>query len=270
MQSELSNQFSSSHGTVRYGVTGQGEPLVLVHGTPWSSFNWRKIIPALSNWFTVYYYDLPGYGQSEKSSGDVSLGIQNIVLKELIDFWGLNSPKVLGHDFGGATVLRAHLLSGQHFEKIMLVDPVAVSPWGSPFFAHVASHEAAFTGLPVYIHDAVLEAYINGATYTPMDKETAEGIKSAWIGAESQPAFYRQIAQSDRKYTDEVEPLYGNIRVPVCLIWGEGDQWIPLERGKQLHSMIPSSEFVTFKECGHLVQEDQPAQLVSHILRFML
>jgi len=43
----------------------------------------------------------------------------------------------VGHDFGGTTVLRTHLISERKFEKIVLIDPVAVSPWGSPFFQHV-------------------------------------------------------------------------------------------------------------------------------------
>ena len=267
---QLTKKFNSSYGIIRYDIQGQGEPLILVHGTPWSSYNWRKIIPALSQWFTVYYYDLLGYGQSEKNVKDVSLGIQNKVLEELINFWQLSNPKIVGHDFGGATVLRTHLLNNQSFKKIILIDPVAVSPWGSSFFTHVAHYEQAFSGLPEYIHDAILTRYVEGATYNPMDKETVEGIKKYWLGEEGQVAFYRQIAQSSQKYTDEVEHLYENIKIPVCLLWGENDQWIPIEKGRQLNSSIKTSIFIPIKKSGHLVQEDQPAVLVSYILKFML
>ena len=128
MAFELTKEFKSSYGAVKYDMRGQGNPLILVHGTPWSSFNWRKVIPALSQWFTVYYYDLLGYGQSEKNVDNVSLGIQNEILKELINFWQLENPKIVGHDFGGTTVLRTHLLNHQSFQKIMLITPVTVSP----------------------------------------------------------------------------------------------------------------------------------------------
>lgn len=267
---ELTKEFKSSYGAVKYDIQGQGDPLILVHGTPWSSFNWRKVIPALSQWFTVYYYDLLGYGQSEKNADNVSLGIQNEVLKELINFWKLENPKIVGHDFGGATVLRTHLLNHQSFHKIMLIDPVAVSPWGSPFFTHVAQYEQAFRGLPDYIHDAVLTSYVAGATYHSMNQETLRGILKPWLGEEGQVAFYRQIAQSSQIYTDEVEPLYPNIHVPVCLLWGENDLWIPLEKGNQLNQKIKNSTFIPVSEAGHLVQEDQPALLISYILKFML
>ena len=53
--------------TVRYGIRGNGPPVIAVHGTPWSSFNLRHLIDALSKTFTVYYYDLVGYGQSDNA-----------------------------------------------------------------------------------------------------------------------------------------------------------------------------------------------------------
>jgi pimeloyl-ACP methyl ester carboxylesterase len=54
------------------------------------------------------------------------------------------SPAIVGHDFGGTTVLRAHLLDGRDFAKVVLIDPVAVGPWGSPFFNHARRHREAF------------------------------------------------------------------------------------------------------------------------------
>jgi pimeloyl-ACP methyl ester carboxylesterase len=88
----LREEFSYSTGKIRYYVAGGGLPLVLVHGTPWSSYNWRHIIPALAQWWTVYFYDLLGYGQSEKYPGqDVSVGAQNQVLAALLNLGGLLS-----------------------------------------------------------------------------------------------------------------------------------------------------------------------------------
>ncbi|MCF6408889.1 alpha/beta fold hydrolase [Pseudalkalibacillus salsuginis] len=266
----LTKSFSSTYGKVSYDVKGNGAPLVLVHGTPWSSFNWRHIIPGLSQWFTVYYYDLIGYGDSEKGDRDVSLGIQNKVLKELLDFWCLNNPFVIGHDFGGTTVLRTHLVEEQAFEKIILIDPVAISPWGSPFFSHVNKFEAAFQGIPEYIHEAIVSTYVQGAMYKDMDTETLNGIKQPWLGSSGQEAFYRQIAQAHQKYTDEIEPMYSTINKPVLIMWGEEDTWIPIKTGHKLHGKIKSSEFVSIPHAGHLVQEDQPSILISKILKFLL
>src|SRR5699024_2711221 len=162
---KLPNSYDFDGREVRYQVAGKGPPLVIVHGTPWSSFNLRHLIDGLGNDFTVYYYDLIGYGQSSKTEGDVSLGVQNKVLDALLTHWGLERPVVVGHDFGGATRLRTHLINGRAFEKMVLIDPVAVSPWGSPFFRHVNEHEKAFAGVPDFIHDAIVRTYIETAAF---------------------------------------------------------------------------------------------------------
>lgn len=267
----LNKEFASSSGKIAYDVAGAGPPLVLVHGTPWSSFNWRHLIPALAQWWTVYYYDLAGYGQSEKYPGqDVSLATQNQVLAALLDHWALESPFIVGHDFGGTTVLRTHLLEKRDFRKIALIDPVAVGPWGSPFFQHVREHQPAFESLPAYIHEAILLAYVRGASYHPMAGDTLAEIVQPWLGEVGQAAFYRQIVQADQRFTAEIEPRYGSITRPVLILWGEEDEWIPLTKGRELHRAIPTSEFHSIPQAGHLVQENAPAMVASHLIKFFL
>ncbi len=254
---------------VKYGVIGDGSPVVVVHGTPWSSFNLRHVIEALSKSFTVYYYDLVGYGQSDKSPGDVSLCIQNQILDKLIDHWGLKNPAIIGHDFGGTTVLRTHLLNGCDFRKIVLIDPVAISPWGSPFFQHVNAHEAAFAGVPDYIHEAIVRAYVKTAAFKPIDDATLDMIVRPWTGSDGKAAFYRQIAQANSSFTKEIQHLYGKITTPVLILWGREDTWIPLEKGEALHEMIPDSLFHIINDAGHLVIEEQPDRLIEKIRPFL-
>lgn len=205
MSWKLPEFFTWNGREVRYGRIGNGPPVVLVHGTPWSSFNMRHLVCGLSETHTVYYFDLLGYGASDRGPGDVSLAVQNKVLVSLVEFWELERPAVIGHDFGGATVLRAHLLDGKAFEKIVLIDPVALSPWGSPFFRHVREHEAAFAGVPDFVHEAILKAYIETAVYEELPETVLRQTLEPWIGEVGKAAFYRQIAQADSIYTEEVE-----------------------------------------------------------------
>ena len=265
----LANALDVDGREVRYGRAGDGPPMVLVHGTPWSSFNLRHLIRRMSDAYTVYFFDLLGYGESNMEEGDVSLGVQNGVLDALLDHWGLDAPIVVGHDFGGATVLRTHLLDRRPFERIVLIDPVAVSPWGSPFFRHVAAHEAAFAGLPDYVHEAVVRAYVRTAAFAPLDEATLDGIVLPWTRPRGKAAFYRQMAQADSRYTDEVQRLYPTISVPTLILWGREDAWIPLARGEELHGTIPASTLRVIEDAGHLVIEEKPDELVREILAFV-
>jgi pimeloyl-ACP methyl ester carboxylesterase len=265
----LTRSFDFHGDTVRYDILGEGPPLVLVHGTPFWSYEWRRIAAAIAPTHRVHAYDMLGYGQSLKRRGqDVSLGVQNRVFTALLDHWRLKRPAVVAHDFGGATALRAHLLDHRDYEKLLLVDPVAIRPWGSPFVQHVREHEAAFAGVPSYLQEAIVRAYLRTAMHRRLlDGELAPYV-APWLGEDGQPALYRQIAQMDLKYTDEIEPFLGNIRCPVSILWGEEDGWIPVEHGRRLHEMIAGSTFRTVPEAGHLVQEDAPEAIVAAILRF--
>jgi pimeloyl-ACP methyl ester carboxylesterase len=265
----LENRFDFEGRDVRWGVMGQGKAIVIVHGTPWSSFNLRHLIFGLSKEYKVYYLDLLGYGQSDKSDNDVSLGIQNKVLAKLIDFWKLDKPLVIGHDFGGTTVLRTHLLNNKQYEKLVVIDPVAISPWGSPFFNHVNKHEEAFSGMPDYIHEAIVETYIKTAAHNNLNQETIKGIVEPWKGEKGKAAFYRQIAQADSKYTDEIQDKYSTIKIPTLILWGEDDKWIPLENGKKLNKLIPNSQLKTISNSGHLVIEEKYQDLLTEIRKFI-
>lgn len=102
--------------------------------------------------------------------------------------------------------------------RLTLVDPVALSPWGSPFVQHVRKHEAAFSGLPEYIHEAIVPAYIRGAVRRSLSHDELAPYVRPWLGEVGQAAFYRQIAQMDLRYTDEVAPRYPEIRCPTLIL----------------------------------------------------
>jgi pimeloyl-ACP methyl ester carboxylesterase len=267
---ELPETYDFGGQAVRWGRIGSGPPLVLLHGTPFSSYEWHRVAPHLARSRTVHFHDMSGYGASEKRDGQgVSLGIQNVVLAELFAHWGLDCPDVVAHDFGGATALRAHLLDGLDYRSLTLIDPVAIAPWGSALVQHVREHEAAFAGMPGYMHDAILPAYLQSAMHRTATPETLAPYVQPWQGEENQRAFYRQIAQMDRCHTDEVEPLYPQIRCPVQILWGERDRWIPIAEGRRVAAMIPGAAFHPVPDCGHLMQEDAPEASVAHVLPFL-
>lgn len=253
---------------VRWGTCGEGPPLVAIHGTPFSSQVWRRIAPQLADRRTVYFFDLVGYGQSEMRDGkDVSLAVQNKVLAALFDEWGLDRPDVLAHDFGGATALRAYYLNGLRYASLTIFDAVALAPWGSPFVQHVRKHENAFSAMPDYMHRALLNAYLQTSAHNPLSDQVLDIYCGPWLGPTGQPAFYRQIAQMDQKYTDEVQRMYRVMDCPVTVLWGENDQWIPRVKGDELAALISGSPCVRIPNAGHLVQEDRPEAIVAAVLK---
>lgn len=256
---------------VHWSRQGSGPAVVFCHGTPWSSALWRRIAEALSRDFTVYLWDMLGYGESTMSEGqDVSLAIQGELLAGLLEHWKLADPHLVAHDFGGAVALRAHLLHGARFSTLALVDVVALAPWGSEFFRLVASHASVFAKLPPPLHEALVRAYIAGAAHRPLAKEELDMLVGPWLGPPGQGAFYRQIEQADERYTDELEPLYPTIRMPALIAWGVEDPWIPVDRAHRLAGLLPGAELHLLPGAGHLVQLEAPEELTAILQRWLL
>ncbi len=245
--------------------------MVFCHGTPWSSELWRPVAEALAPHFTVYLWDMPGYGESSKHPEHrVSLDVQGELFSDLLTFWGLRSPHVVAHDYGGAVALRGHLLHGSACASLALVDVVALRPWGSDFFRLVRDHADVFAALPPTVHEGALRAYVSGASHRGLTPGALDALIRPWLDAAGQAAFYRQIAEADEIYTDQVEPLYPAIDVPVLVVWGRDDAWIPIDRAHRLHELIPGARLTVIEQAGHLIQLDQPEALTAALTHWLV
>ncbi|WP_326685855.1 MULTISPECIES: alpha/beta hydrolase [unclassified Streptomyces] len=270
----LARTYESANGTVRWAALGDPAlpPVVLLHGTPWSSYTWREVARALAASHRVYVWDMPGYGTSAKYEGqDVSLGAQARVFTELLAHWGLERPAVLAHDFGGTVAMRAHLLHGAAFERLALVDVVvAFDSWGSPTYKLMGAHPEIFSQLPPALHRALVREYISSASSPGLHPDVLDRLTEPWLGEAGQPAFFRQIAQNDHRWTREAEVKYGETAMPVLVCWGADDTWIAADNAHELAGRIPGAQLRLIEGAGHLVQEDTPAQLTAALVRFLL
>ena len=270
MSAVLTEVFSWRGREVRWERMGSGPDVVFCHGTPWSSQLWRPHGEALARYFTVHLWDMPGYGQSSKDAQHrVSLDCQAELFADLLSHWGVVAPRVVAHDFGGAVALRAHLLHGVAFTSLALVDVVALAPWGSDFFRLVREHADVLAALPPVIHEGALRAYIAGASHAGVSSAAMTALVSPWLDEVGQAAFYRQIAQADQVYTDEIEHLYSQVDLPVLVVWGREDTWIPVDRAHRLAATIPGARLEVIEGAGHLIQLDQPAALATTLARWL-
>ncbi|GAB2708696.1 alpha/beta fold hydrolase [Nocardia thraciensis] len=245
---------------------GSGPDVVFCHGTPFSSVLWQPFAEALARDFTVYLWDMPGYGRSSKESDHaVDFGSQAAAFAALLEHWGLTAPHVIAHDFGGAVSLRAHLVEQAAYASLMLVDVVAIPPSGSPFFRYVQENPDLLGQLPDYIHRALVRAYVQNASATELPEPILDALVQPWTGAEGQPAFYRQIAQYDEKFLRENEDRLGDMEIPVHIVWGEADGWIPADRAHRLHDLIPGSTLRLVPGANHLMHYDAPVALMHEV-----
>jgi len=262
----LTEQFDWRGREIAWGRMGAGPAVVLCHGTPWSSHVWSPFARTLSRDFTVYMWDMPGYGRSSKHAEHaVDVGTQADAFAALLEHWSLDRPHVVAHDVGGAVSLRTHLVLGAPYASLMLVDVVAIPPSGSPFYAFVHSHADVLAELPAYIHRAIVRAYVQDASHRGLRDDDLDALVEPWIGELGQPAFYRQIAQYDERFLDDIEQRLAQIDIPVRVLWGTEDSWIPARVAEALARLIPGATLQLISGAGHLVHYDAPVPLTDEL-----
>jgi pimeloyl-ACP methyl ester carboxylesterase len=267
---DLTEHFEWQGRQIAWGRAGDGPVVVFCHGTPWSSVLWRPIADALTARYTVYLWDMPGYGRSSKHPDHpVDFGVQADAFNALLRHWEVARPHVIAHDFGGAVSLRTHLVGGAEYASLMLIDVVAIPPSGSPFFKFVQDNPGLLDQLPGYVHRAIVRAYISNASSAALRHDDLDGLVNPWTGDQGQPAFYRQIVDYDERFLRENEELLAKVAVPVHIVWGEQDAWIPVERAERLHTLIPHSTLCTVPGSNHLIQFDAPERLMYEVTTWL-
>jgi len=241
---------------------------VLVHGTPSRALVWREVATELARDHSVYTYDLLGFGDSERHvEQDVSLAAHGEVLAELISQWALDRPALVGHDIGGAVVLRAHLMEGVPVSRIALVDAVVLRPWITPRTREM--QRQSWTSFPDEELARQIEEHLRSATTRELDRDVFDSLFGQWQGETGQRLYVRNFMQLDEAHTAEFEPRLGSIDVPVLVVWGEADAWLPLSTSERVAAVIPTARRVVLAGAGHFSMEDAPAELARALAGFL-
>lgn len=256
-------------GQVAADSFGSGPPVVLVHGTPASSFLWRKIVPDLARRHTVYVWDMLGYGNSRLDPGVApSIARQANTLAELVAHWGLDQPRLVGHDIGGGVVLRAHLLHQVPARRIALLDAAVLGPWNTPFTEHMQQHAEAYRTMPAHVFADIIDPRLRSATHHPMPDDVAAAYRRPWDGAAGQGRWVDQVASVTSDDTTDVVAKLDRITVPTLVLWGEQDTWLEPDVGDRLAAAIPGARRANVPDAGHFLAEDNPLDTADELLRF--
>ena len=67
----------------------------------------------------------------------------------------------------------------------------------------------------------------------------------------------------------EMQSAYHPTAMPLCIIWGEQDAWLPLDTAYTLHERIPNSRLLTVPDCGHNPHEECPERVNPFVVEFL-
>lgn len=256
-------------------IYGAGDPILCLHGLGANIYSWRHFVAPFSQKNKLILVDFKGCGKSPKprdkhySIEDKANEIYSLILEE-----NLANLTLVGNSLGGAICLLLALrLSDEQpgrLSKLILIDSAGDKRYLPPHLSLLRS----VLGAPIiYLSPSRLAAKMTlRMCYYDRKKITAEQVKayaSPLASLGGRHALLETARQCIPANVDELVARLGTIKVPTLILWGREDRVMPLAVGELLHQFIPDSILEVIEECGHIPQEEKPAETIARISAFL-
>jgi pimeloyl-ACP methyl ester carboxylesterase len=243
--------------------TGDGPPLLLLHGTTSSRRIWDPLVPLLAERATVFALDLPGHGESPPRSFTPPAWASEVA--DFLDQQGIERTAVVGHSAGGWTALELAKLGRS--AGVLALAPAGLWRKHSPVKTDLALNAnwrlgrlfgpGAATALRSPL---VRSVSLRTISARPRQIPADVAIENA-RGAIKTDSFPRHFAETRRLRFEGG----ADIDVPVKVIWGGRDR-IALPRKSRNLDQLPAHVTVEiWAECGHMLMWDAPERLLESI-----
>jgi pimeloyl-ACP methyl ester carboxylesterase len=240
-------------------LTGQGPPLLLVHGIGMDWRVWQAIARRLHPHFNLYFIDLRGHGASGKPATGYSLADYAADIEDVIDGLGLSGLTVAGSSLGGmvAAAIEAPVDIVGH--RILIDPPLTGGP---------VRDTAMFAGILQLKHGdgAALSAYLSefnpgvGAHYlstmAQMWEVAADGV------------ITEMLAHSGDYFAIDDQLRF--IESPTLILQADPQRGGVLtdDQAQRTLTLLPHGEWIKVPGAGHAIHATNPGEFVRHVREF--
>lgn len=261
----------TSVGSIAFQDEGEGPPVLLLHGFPASSWQWRELVPLLAARFRVIAPDLPGAGASVPADGVIlDLATSARAMRELLAHLGLERFAVVGHGTG-AGVAQVLAIDGDGVDALVLLNAATLDAWPSRGVTDARTRLSADGATRQVVRAIVRSAFEVGAIHRDrLPEEALDAYSKPYEEGDGPVRFERVLEGLDGRGLAGREEELGAIEAPVLILWGEDDPVYPSAVGERLNDAMPSSTLGLLPGCGHfLVEEaaDTIGPMISEYLR---
>ena len=263
---------------IAFWSDGNGRPLLLVHGYPTSSWDWRRIWQALADERCLVACDMLGFGLSDKPKSGYSIHRQADLQQALLDHLGIDEFDAICHDYGdtvgqellarrnegsGAAGLgRVALLNGGLFPEQHRMRPVqklGIGPFG--FLVGLLMNRERFG-------TALAEVF------GPGTQPTSGELDEHWrlISNNNGHRLTHKLLHYIHERIEHRERWVGALQqssVPIKLICGGADPVSGRHMFEHFRDLVPNGEAVCLHDIGHYPQLEAPSRVLAELLPFL-
>ncbi|NYJ21342.1 4,5:9,10-diseco-3-hydroxy-5,9,17-trioxoandrosta-1(10),2-diene-4-oate hydrolase [Leifsonia psychrotolerans] len=262
--------------TFSYHEAGQGEPLLMLHGSgpgvsAWSNF--QHNLPVFAENFRVIMPDLPGFGRTDLPEiNDVYPRFAARLVAQFMHELGIDSCLIIGNSMGGSVAAELAAMEPSRVRRLALMGPggLAVSVFGTD------PSEGALR-LFEFLDDPTRERMVAWVTTMVSDPATIteELIDERMANALADGAIERSRAifasVFEPAFTAAHQPLWSRaeqIPMPTLMIWGRDDRMLPFDQAHFANRRLPDVELHTFSRCGHWAQIERKRDFERVVTEF--
>jgi len=249
---------------LHYQISGEGSPLIILHGLFGTLENWGSQISTLSQQHQVIAVDLRNHGQSPHSNAmDYPLMAQDVI--NLMDNLELNAADVIGHSMGGKVAMQIALNYPDHVNKLIIVDisPVSYSAHHQNIFQGLfnidldtlKSRSSADKQLSHYVEEPGIRSFLLKNLYKNSD--------GAFSWRPNLHVLHDQYSQISNAPTGDT--FSGN----TLFIKGMNSDYILAEHQASIQNLFSKASFKMIEGAGHWPHAEKPNIFSSIILKFL-
>jgi pimeloyl-ACP methyl ester carboxylesterase len=270
----------------RYYEAGEGEPMVLVHGSGWvgsaMADTWVPVIPGLAERFHVFAPDKLASGMTGNPLADEDYNMQGMVehMYQFIQTLDLGPVHLIGQSNGGGISFFLSVLHPEVVKTLVVVNSNTASPaygpndrmrvlWDCPREPHCAEWPCRLRALS-YSPDAFDDHFFEFGCYMsglPKSQETRAKL-AAGAGEPLRSQFDQWKEGIHARVRNE-----GLLQMPVLLYWGKNDPSAMLRGGLALYDIIaaknPNARMTIVNHAGHFHYREHPEEFVQNITNFI-
>ena len=265
---------------IAWRTVGRGEPLLLIHGWPLSSWSFRKLLPRLAQHFTCYLPDTPGLGETEwRDETDFRFAGQAESLRRFADALGLASYSLLAFDTGATIARQLALIDPRRVRRLVLLNTEIPGhrPPFIPLFQRTLSLPGSRAAMQMLLRSRALRRSRMGFGGCFVDLCLLDGdfhagsVVPLLESPRRLEGVRRYLAGIDWALVDGLATRHREIAAPVLFVWGEDDPTFPIERARAMPPQLADCRgLVPISRARLLVHEERPDAVADAALPFLL
>jgi pimeloyl-ACP methyl ester carboxylesterase len=262
---------------IRAHATGDGPPVVFVHGVLVNANLWRNVVPRLHG-YTRVTLDLPLGSHLEPMPKDADMRAAALadLVADALEALDLSGATVVGNDTGGGLTQILATRRPERVGAIVLTSCDAFDNFPPRFFRIVFAPARLPGGLPVLLGGLrirplrrlpIAYGWLTSKAIEPQAEDSY--VQPALTRGEIRRDLQRVLAGLDPAETLDAAAKLTGWDKPALIAWSERDRFFPPEHGERLAKLIPGAQLEVIEGARTFSPEDRPERLAEVIGAFL-